>query len=284
MTLIEAIILGLVQGLTEFIPVSSTAHLTLASALLGTIDPAHPERWTSFMATIQLGTLAAVFVYFAKDIRSILAAFLSQNIGARRKPFAEQSVDARMGWFVIVGSIPIVVVGMALKKVIEGSLTKDLVLISSSMIGVAILLWIADRVATLKRTEKDLGMLDAVVVGFAQVLALMPGSSRSGTTIMASLFRGMTRESAARFSFLLSIPAILGAGVVEFMHEIKHISLGDGGMQLLAATITAFVSGYWSIAFLIRYLRTHRMTVFIVYRIVLGGILLSLIAAGILQP
>ncbi|CAN5395188.1 undecaprenyl-diphosphate phosphatase [soil metagenome] len=284
MTLINAIILGLVQGLTEFIPVSSTAHLTLASALLGAHDPAHPERWTSFMATIQLGTLAAVFVYFAKDIRSILAAFLTQNLGSRRKPFAEQSVDARMGWFVIVGSVPIVVVGMALKKVIEGSLTKDLVLISSSMIGVAVLLWIADRIATLKRTEKDLGLMDAIVVGFAQVLALMPGSSRSGTTIMAGLFRGMTRESAARFSFLLSIPAILGAGVLEFMHEIKHISIGDGGVELLAATVTAFVSGYFSIAFLIRYLRTHRMTVFIVYRIVLGGILLALIAAGIVQP
>lgn len=284
MTLIKALLLGLVQGLTEFIPVSSTAHLTIASAILGVQDPAHPERWTSFMATIQLGTLAAVLVYFASDIRSILAAFLAENLGRHRRPFASQSTPSRMGWFVIVGSVPIVVVGMALKKIIEGALTKDLVLISSSLIGVAVLLWIADKMATLKREAGSLTMMDAIVVGSAQVLALMPGSSRSGTTIMAGLFRGMTRETAARFSFLLSIPAILGAGVLEFLHEIKHISAGDGGVELAAATITAFISGYGSIALLIRYLRTHRLTVFIVYRIILGGVLLALIATHVIQP
>lgn len=274
MSLVTALVLGLIQGLTEFIPVSSTAHLTVAAAAFGVIDPAHPEQWTSFMATIQLGTLAAVIAYFRTDIIKTSRCWLVENLGSGRKAFREQSADSRLGWFVIVGTLPIVIVGLAFKDLLEGSLTKDLHLIGVSLIGVAVVLWIAERRASFTRTTSDLTFVDALAVGAAQCLALIPGSSRSGTTIMAALFRGMTREHAARFSFLLSIPAVLAAGVLEFAHEVKNLTLDNGGLQLAVATIAALVSGYWSIAFLLKYLRTHSLNVFIVYRIALGSVLL----------
>lgn len=274
MTVFTALILGIIQGLTEFIPISSTAHLTIAASMLGAVDPNHPERWTAFMATIQLGTLAAVLFYFAADIRNMVMAFFRENVGSGRRPFREQSVDARLAWIVVLGTIPIVVVGLAFKDFIEGAFTKDLTVIGSSLIGVAVLLWLADRRASFRRTTADMNLVDALVIGCAQVFALIPGSSRSGTTILAGLLRGLSRESAARFSFLLSIPAILGAGVLEFLHELKHLSWGQGGIELLVATIASGITGYWSIAFLISYLRRRSMNVFVMYRIALGIIVL----------
>ncbi|MCX6141389.1 MAG: undecaprenyl-diphosphatase UppP [Candidatus Kapabacteria bacterium] len=274
MSIVSALVLGLIQGLTEFIPVSSTAHLTVAAAAFGVIDPAHPERWTSFMATIQLGTLVAVLAYFRSDILRSASAWVRENLGRGRRAFREQGPDSRLGWFVIVGTIPIVVVGLAFKDILEGALTKNLQLIGISLIGMALLLWLAEKKASFTRTVSDLKIADALSVGAAQCLALIPGSSRSGSTIMAALFRGMTREHAARFSFLLSIPAVLAAGLLEFAHELRHLSWDDGGFQLLVATLAALVSGYWSIAFLLKYLRTHSMRVFILYRIALGSILL----------
>ncbi len=274
MSLLTALVLGLIQGLTEFIPVSSTAHLTVAATALGVIDPAHPERWTSFMATIQLGTLAAVIGYFRSDILRSATSWFRENVGRNARPFREQSPDARLGWFVIVGTLPIVVVGLAAKDILEGTLTKELWLIGSSLIGMAVLLWIAEQRARFNRTTSDLTMTDAMVVGAAQCLALIPGSSRSGSTMMAALFRGMTREHAARFSFLLSIPAIFAAGMLEFVHELDHIGDGSSAMALVVATAAALVSGYWSIAFLLKYLRTNSLRVFIIYRIALGAILL----------
>ncbi len=274
MSLFVALILGIIQGLTEFIPVSSTAHLTVAATLLGVVDPLHPERWTAFMATIQLGTLAAVIGYFRTDIWRSASSWLRENLGKSARPFKEQSPDARLGWLVIVGTIPIVVVGLSLKSVLEGSLTKELWLIGGSLMGVALLLWLAEKKATFHRTTSDLTITDAVVVGAAQCLALIPGSSRSGSTMMAALFRGMTREHAARFSFLLSIPAILAAGVLEFISELKHLGEAGGLLPLAVATVASLVSGYWSIAFLLRYLRTHSLRVFILYRLVVGAALL----------
>lgn len=274
MSFLSALILGILQGLSEFIPISSTAHLTVAAALLGVIDPAHPERWTAFMAVIQLGTLAAVLLYFRLDISRSSMAWFAENVMSTRVRFSKQSADSRLGWFVIIGTIPIVIVGLLFKDVIEGALTKDLRLIGSSLIGVAILLWAAERRATFSRTISQLKVLDAIVVGMSQCLALIPGSSRSGSTIMAALFRGITREHAARFSFLLSIPAILAAGLLEFYHEAGNIRQAGEGLQLAIATVASFVSGYWSISFLIRYLRTHTLSVFIVYRIALGIALL----------
>jgi undecaprenyl-diphosphatase len=268
MSVLEAIILGLVQGLTEFLPISSTAHLTLAGNIMGLIKPESPEQWTAFIAIIQLGTLLAVLLYFWQDILNISKAFLTENF--QRKSFSNQSPDSRMGWFVIIGSIPIGVLGLALKKIIEGSFTKDLSVIGISLIVLALILFIAEKVATLQRNINQATWRDALIVGLAQVLALIPGSSRSGTTITAGLFLGLNRESAARFSFLLSIPAILGSGyqALEFMSD-------DMFMPLIIATIAAGISGYASIAFLLQFLRTHSTNVFILYRIALGiGVLL----------
>lgn len=274
MSILTAILLGLIQGLTEFIPVSSTAHLTIAATWMDVIDPAHPERWTAFMATIQLGTLAAVISYFRTDIRQVVAAFVRENLTSQRKPLSKQSNNARMAWLVALGTIPIVVVGLALKPVIEGSLTKDLSVIAFGLIGVGLLLWWADSKASFTKTSSEITFLDAIAIGLAQCLALIPGSSRSGSTIFAGLLRGLTREHAARFSFLMSIPAILGAGVLEFVGELEHLSWTDGGAELLAASIAALISGYWSIAFLLRFLRTHSLRSFVFYRLALGGAIL----------
>jgi undecaprenyl-diphosphatase len=281
MSTIVAAILGVIQGLTEFIPVSSTAHLTIAGSLFGVIDPAHPETWTAFMATIQLGTLAAVLAYFRTDIQRTVRHWFSENLGRERRPFSHQTSESRLGWLVIVGTVPIVVVGLAFKDIIEGGLTKELSLIAFSLIGVGLLLLIAERIASFTRSTSDLGILDAIIIGGAQCLALVPGSSRSGTTMLAALLRGMTREHAARFSFLLSIPAILAAGVLEFTEQLDHITWADGGIQLAVGTVTAFVSGYWSISFLLDFLKTRTLLTFVAYRVALGAVILL---AGCSEP
>lgn len=283
MSILQSLILGLIQGLTEFLPVSSTAHLTIAGKIMGLISPEHPEQWTAFVAVIQLGTLAAVLLYFAKDITLISTTFVRENLGSGRKSLKEQSINARMGWMIIVGSVPIVVIGLGLKKIIEGNLTKDLTLISFSLIGLAVLLFIAERVASYKKTMDKITMGDAITVGLAQSLALIPGSSRSGTTITAGLFLGMTRETAARFSFLLSIPAVLGSGLLELKHSLGYITSSDA-LALVVATVVSFISGYLSIAFLLRYLRTKSTLVFVIYRIVLGIYLLIALKNGFIQP
>jgi undecaprenyl-diphosphatase len=271
MSIYEAIILGILQGLTEFLPVSSTAHLTIAGKFLGLISAGHPEQWTAFIAVMQLGTLAAVLVYFASDIRHISTAFLRENFA--RTPVGKQSVPARLGWFVIAGTVPIVVIGLTLKRVIEGNLTKDTTVIAISLIVLAVILFIAERTAKFLRGMNDLTFRDAVIVGCAQALALIPGASRSGTTITAGLFSGMTRETAARFSFLLSIPAVLASGLLELKQAVPYL---DGGQAaaLVVATVVSGITGYASIAFLLRYLKTHTVLAFVLYRIALGAALL----------
>lgn len=269
MSILEAIILGLIQGLSEFIPISSTAHLTLAGHILGTMDASAPERWTSFIATIQLGTLLAVFIYFAKEIRTIPIAFLKENLGSSRKKYSEQSHDSKMGWFIGIGTIPIVVVGLAIKKIIEGGFTKDPTVIGISLISLALILALAERFGKFKRETKDLTMKDALIVGFAQCLALIPGASRSGTTITAGMFAGMTRETAAKFSFLLSIPAVLASGLLEFYQSLEYIS-GSEFTTLAVATVIAAISGYASIALLIKFLKTRTTYSFVIYRIAIG--------------
>lgn len=271
MSILEAIILGIIQGLTEFLPISSTAHLTIAGKLLGLISPDHPEQWTAFVAVIQLGTLAAVLLYFAQDIRNISLAFLRENY--TRTPFSKQSNISRLGWFVVVGSIPIGIIGLTLKKTIEGSLTKDTMVIAISLIVLAVILYIAERTARFVRGMDNLTFKDAVIVGCAQVFALIPGASRSGSTITAGLFSGMTRETAARFSFLLSIPAVLASGLLELKQEIPHLDMKQA-VTLSVATLVSGVIGYLTIAFLLRYLKTHTVLVFVIYRIALGIALL----------
>lgn len=270
MSILAAIVLGIIQGLSEFLPISSTAHLTIAGTAMGVIDPTHPERWTSFMATIQLGTLAAVLIYFRSDILRSTRAWFTENLTRERRSFTMQGPESRLAWFVIIGTIPIVVVGLAFKDVIEGAFTKDLSVIAGSLIIMGLLLWLAERRAAFTRSTSDLTVVDSIVIGFSQCLALIPGASRSGSTMMAAMFRGMTREHAARFSFLLSIPAILAAGVLQFLHELEHLTTTDGALPLALATAAAFISGYWSIDALLKYLRTRTTAVFVLYRIALG--------------
>jgi undecaprenyl-diphosphatase len=293
MSILQAILLGLVQGLTEFIPVSSTAHLVFAARVLnlyaGSDKTLQAEQTTATIAVVQLGTLLAVLIYFAGDIVSILRAFISDHLallsGNRSSNSPKLSHNAWLGWLVTIGSLPVATVGLVLKKQIEGPFTKNLWVIATMMIVIAILLAIAEVVSRRTRTMEQLGIGDALAVGFAQVLALIPGSSRSGSTIMAGLFAGETRETAARFSFLLSIPAIAASGLLELKEAIHKLPPHTYG-PLLVGTFVSGVVGYASIWFLLRFLRTHSTGVFIGYRIIVGGLILlglsvGYIAAGI---
>ncbi len=287
MTLLQAILLGIVQGLTEFIPISSTAHLVLASRVMNlTLSP---EQLTAAIAVIQLGTLIAVVLYFATDIWNITRAFVRDHLmllkNGRRDDFHRTIPDSRLsheawlGWLVIIGSIPVAVVGLAFKKQIEGSLTKNLWVIATMMVVIAILLAISEAVGKKLRRMHDLGMKDALAVGFAQCLALIPGSSRSGSTIMAGLLVGETRETAARFSFLLSMPAIAASGLLELreaLHRLPHGSLAT----LAVGTFVSAIVGYASIWFLLRFLRTHTTGVFIGYRLIVGIAILFMLFSG----
>jgi len=290
MTTWQAIILGIVQGLTEFIPISSTAHLVFTARALGLYQGVNKtlqaEQTTATMAVIQLGTLLAVLSYFANDILNITVAFVRDHLALiRNKPassnpnFSRLSRDAWLGWFVVVGSIPVAVVGLVFKKEIEGSFTKNLWVIATMMIVVALLLAIAEALGKRNRTMAQLGFRDAIAVGLAQVLALIPGSSRSGSTIMGGLFVGETRETAARFSFLLSIPAIAASGLLELTEAIAKLPSGSYG-ALIVATIVSGVVGYASIWFLLRFLRTNSTAIFIAYRMVVGGLILFLLFRG----
>src|SRR5438132_367840 len=251
MTLLQAILLGIVQGLTEFIPISSTAHLVLAGRAMNLGLTA--EQTTASIAVIQLGTLTAVFVYFAGDIWNISRAFIHDHFvllkEGRRDQFnranahARLSHEAMLGWFVIIGSIPVAIVGLVFKKQIEGTFTKNLWVIATMMIVVALLLALAEVFGKKRRRMQDLGVKDSLAVGFAQCLALMPGSSRSGSTIMAGLFAGETRETAARFSFLLSIPAIAASGLLE-LKEALHRLPSNSLAPLAIGTIVSGIIGY----------------------------------------
>lgn len=282
MSIIEAIILGIIQGFSEFLPISSTGHLTIFGRMFNLISEENPQAWTSFIAVIQLGTLVAILVYFWKDIWNILIAFLKENLGQRRK-FSTQSLDSKMGWFIILGTIPIVTFGLGFKDIIEGTLTKNLVVIACSLILLAIILAYAEKKAKFKKEMKDLSVFDSIVIGIAQAMALIPGSSRSGTTITGGLFMGLTRESAARFSFLLSIPSVFASGMLELYEQIKFIDQ-SGVVNLIIATIVSGISGYAAIDFLLKYLRKNTTFVFIYYRIALGVLILILISLNILKP
>jgi len=295
LSLLQAIVLGIVQGLTEFIPVSSTAHLVFAARLVGLYDGMETalkaQQTTATIAVVQLGTLLAVVIYFARDIFNITRAFIADHlallIGKRAVVNSSSTVatagwlsqDAWLGWLVIIGSVPVGVVGLLFKKQIEGTFTKNLWVIATMMIVVALLLALAELVGRRKRSMADLGMGDSLAVGCAQCLALIPGSSRSGSTIMAGLFVGELRETAARFSFLLSIPAIAASGVLELKEAIHKLPHGSY-LALAVATIISGIVGYGSIWFLLRYLRTHSTGVFIIYRVIVGGLILLALSIG----
>jgi undecaprenyl-diphosphatase len=276
MNLIQAIILGIIQGLTEFIPISSSGHLIIAEKLMGLDATMSPQQITAFVAVMQLGTLVAVIFYFLSDIVSITLGFINGTTGwlaGRRDRTARNA--ARMGWLIIVGTLPIGVIGILAKRVIEGNLTKNLYVIGTSLIVWAVLLWVAERIGQQRKEMEHIRFREALIVGLTQVFALIPGSSRSGTTITGALLAGMTRQTAARFSFLLSIPAIGASGLLE-LKEALHL-LNDTSMtNLIVATLVSMIVGYVSIAFLLNYLRQHTTSVFVVYRLLLGGAVLLL--------
>ncbi len=275
MTLIEAIVLGLVQGLTEFLPISSTAHLRIAPELLGWSDPG-----AAYSAIIQLGTTAAVLIYFASDLLRLGKAFF---VGlAERKPFG--TTDARLAWFVLIGTLPIGIAGLLLKDLISTSF-RSLYVIACSLIALALVLWWVERRASHARRLEDMTWRDGLLVGLWQALALVPGSSRSGTTITGALSLGLKREDAARYSFLLSIPATLLAGIFELREVLQAPAASRPSVLLMAVgTAVAFASGMAAIAWLLRFLRTQTMTVFVIYRIALGTLLLLLLWSGKLAP
>jgi len=287
MSLLQAILLGIVQGLTEFIPISSTAHLVLAMRAMNL--PLTAEQTTASIAVIQLGTLLAVLIYFAPDIWNITRAFVRDHFvllkDGRRDEFNREnehvrlSPDAWLGWLIIIGTVPVVIVGLLFKKQIEGTFTKNLWVIATMMIVVALLLVLAEVVSKKSRRLQELGLGDALAVGLAQCLALIPGSSRSGSTIMAGLFVGQTRETAARFSFLLSIPAIAASGLLE-LKEALHSLPSDSLAPLAVGTIVSGIVGYLSIWFLLRFLRTHSTGIFIGYRLLVGGAILVMLVMG----
>jgi len=280
MNLIQAIILGIVQGLTEFIPISSTAHLVLAMRAMNL--PLTPEQTTASIAVIQLGTLLAVLIYFARDISSICIAFVRDHLNLLKRHDGagpRLSHEAWLGWLIIIGTLPVVIVGLLFKKQIEGTFTKNLWVIATMMIVIAVFLALAEFVSRQRKRMEDLGAGDALAVGFAQCLALIPGSSRSGSTIMAGLFAGQTRETAARFSFLLSIPAVAASGLLELVEALHKLPQGSLA-NLAVGTIVSGIVGYLSIWFLLRYLRTHSTGIFIGYRIIVGGAILIALFLG----
>jgi undecaprenyl-diphosphatase len=266
---LEAIVLGIVQGLTEFLPISSTAHLRIVPAFAGWDDPG-----AAFTAVTQLGTAAAVVLYFREDLVRVARAWLT----SLRRPAARKELDARLGWYLIIATIPISIFGLAFHDQIENG-GRDLYLISIALIALGLLLLAADFAATHERGLDSITTRDGVTVGLAQALALVPGVSRSGATITAGLFLGLERAAAARFSFLLSIPAVVLSGLFE-LDSIVRGEDGGGAGELAIATLLAFVVGYGSIAFLLRYLERHSTAVFVAYRVGLGAVVLTLVSAG----
>jgi undecaprenyl-diphosphatase len=265
----QAIVLGVTQGLTEFLPISSTAHLRIVPAFAGWEDPG-----AAFTAVVQLGTMAAVLLYFRADLWRIARAWL----GSLRDPELRGTLDARLGWYLILGTAPIAIFGFIFKDQIESG-GRNLYVIGSALIVFGLILLAADRISKRTRPLDQINSTDGVVMGLAQALALIPGVSRSGATITAGLFRDFDRVSAARFSFLLSVPAVVLSGLFELRKFVGH-GAHTGGGALAVATLLAFVTGYASIAFLLRFLTTHSLTPFVIYRVGLGALVLVLVASG----
>ncbi len=281
MNIIESIVLGIIQGLSEYLPISSTGHLTVAGKLMNLISIENPERWTAFIAVIQLGTMLAVLVYFYNDIKRIASDFIKENIvvffnNKSKFSLSTQSENSQMGWYLILATVPVAVVGLLFKDFIEGVFTKNLYVIATNLIVLAIILFIADKTGKYKRGMKDLKWYDALIIGLAQTIALIPGASRSGTTITAGLFLGLKRETAARFSFLMSIPAVFASGLYELYSALEYIDMQQI-INMGVATLSSAIVGYFSIEFLLRYLKKKTTLLFVVYRICAGIIIFLLL-------
>lgn len=265
---LEAVILGLIQGLTEFLPVSSSAHVLIVSQLFGWQDPG-----AAFTAVIQIGTEAAVLVYFRRDISRIVVAWVRSFRRGGGSP------ESRLGWYIIIGTIPIVVLGVLFTRQIETA-ARNLWLVAIVLIVFGLLLGVVDRYGKKARSLSEMRTRDGLILGLGEALALVPGVSRSGATITTGLALGYTREAATRYSFLLAIPAVLGAGFYELSKIGSPTSVAWG--PTLVATMISFLVGYAVIAWLLRYVSTHSFAPFVVYRVVLGTLVLVLLSTGAL--
>lgn len=271
--ILKAILLGVVQGLTEFLPVSSTAHLRIIPSFFGWGDIG-----ASYTAVIQVGTMIAIVLYFRSDLINMIKAMFTS---LKTRDFG--SKDTRLLIMIILGTIPIVIFGFLLKDLIRNEF-RNMYIVSASLIFFSIVLYLADRFTGKQREIKDLKNFDGIFIGFFQALALIPGASRSGSTISGAFFRNMTREDAARFSFLLSIPAILLSGVYELYSQRATLLSGENAvLSLIIATVVSGVVGYWSIWFLLSYIKKHSMLLFVVYRIIFGILIIILLSAGIIH-
>ena len=273
MDYLDAVVLGIVEGLTEFLPVSSTGHLTIAEKALG-LDLDDPAV-TAYTAVIQMGAILAVVVYFARDIARIATAWVRGLFDAEWRGHR----DHRMGWYVIIGSIPVGVAGLLGKDLIKGDL-RSLWVVGAALVLWSAVMWLAERVATQERSEKELTLRDALVVGLVQIVSLVPGVSRSGATISTGLFLGLDRVAATRLSFFLSIPALMAAGIYE-LPEALDGSLAIGPM--VVGTVVAFVVAFASVAWLLKFVAHHTIAWFVPYRVVLGVAILALLGAGVMS-
>jgi undecaprenyl-diphosphatase len=279
-TLLQAIVLGIVQGLTEFLPVSSSAHLRIVPALFDWHFHYHGHASTNdpgsaFTAVIQLGTTLAIVIYFWRELLHVTVAWFK----GLWDPSGRGELEYKLGWYLILATIPVSVFGLLFSHQITTG-ARNLWVISITLIALAVVLFAAEKVGRRDRQEEQITAIDAAVVGTAQALSLIPGASRSGTTITAGLFRGLTREAAARFSFLLSVPAVVLSGV----YELKDVNKSGPGAGLTGvALVFAFIVGLASIAWLMRWLTNHSTFVFIYYRIALGVLLIALLSTGVLS-
>jgi len=275
MNAFEALVLGAVQGLTEFLPISSTAHLRIVPAFAGWEDPG-----AAFTAVTQLGTMAAVVLFFRADLARIGRAWAR----SLRDRSARAGSDARLGWMILLGTVPIGIFGLAFKNQIETG-ARDLTLIGITLIVLGLVLGLAERVGRRERSLEQMSGRDGAIIGFAQALALVPGVSRSGATISAGLFLGLDRVAAARFSLLLSVPAVVLSGLLELKGLLDGSTTGPqpSAAVVALATLVAFVVGYASIALLLRFLSDHSTNLFVIYRVGLGTLVLALVAAGLIS-
>lgn len=274
MSILHAIIFGIIEGVTEFLPISSTGHLTIAEKLLG--YQINDVGITAFTAIIQVGAILATVLFFWKDITRVGAAWFKGVFGGHK-----DNADYRMGWGIIIGSIPIAVIGLLFKDQIETGLRSLWFVAAALILWSGVMYWTETR-APQNRHEKSTTWKDTLFIGVAQCIALIPGVSRSGATISASLYRGFDRMTATRLSFFLAIPALLAAGALEAVTRMGDVSNSVGWTPTLVGTVVSFISAYFVVAWLIKFIATHSYKSFIVYRLALGGVLIVLLATGVI--
>lgn len=272
----QAIVLGVIEGITEFLPISSTGHLTIAEKLMGM--PLDDEGLIAFTAIIQIGAIAAAIIYFWQDIQRVLVAWW-RGLWWKR---ARRQFDYKYGRAIIIGSVPIAVVGLVFKDEIE-TVLRSLWFVAGALIVWSGVMWLADKYATATRVEKDTTWKDTLVIGLGQCLSLVPGVSRSGATISVGLLRGFDRVTVTKLSFFLGIPALVAAGLLEVVTKYKHISGGVGWTSTIIATVVSFGVGYVAVAWLLKFIQSNDFRSFIVYRFILGLVLVVLLSAGVIS-